>query len=129
LSEKDSGLDKLLAQAVDLNPAARAQLLYDSTLLEAAHREAGAQGDTSAPDADDSVDLHFVCFVKSANGHLWELDGRRKGPLDRGALDESEDVLSDKALELGVKAFLKREEKESGGDLRFSCVALAPTLE
>ena len=63
------------------------------------------------------------------NGHLWELDGGRKGPLDRGMLDDSEDVLSEKALELGVKAFLKREEKGSNGDLRFSCVALAPTLE
>jgi ubiquitin carboxyl-terminal hydrolase L3 len=40
-------------------------------------------------------------------------------------LDEGEDVLSEKALDLGVRAFLKREEEAGGGDLRFSLITLA----
>lgn len=83
------------------------------------------QGATAAPDASADVDLHFVAFVKSAQNHLWELDGRRKGPLNRGTLDEADDVLSEKALEMGVKRFLKG----AGEDLRFSLLALAPTLD
>lgn len=90
------------------------------------------QGDTAPPLATDNVEHHFVAFIKSAQGNLWELDGRRKGPLNRGRLDEGDDVLSAKALTLGVKRFLKQEEMEGsggGGDLRFSLLALAPTLD
>jgi len=78
------------------------------------------------------VDLHYVCFVKTddggqdGGGTLWELDGRRKGPLDRGRLGKDEDVLSEAALTLGPRKFL---EREGGQDLRFSCVALAASFE
>jgi hypothetical protein len=56
-------------------------LLYESQALESAHQSAASKGDTAAPSAETKVDLHYVCFVKSTNNHLWELDGRRKGPL------------------------------------------------
>jgi ubiquitin carboxyl-terminal hydrolase L3 len=56
---------------------------------------------------------------------MWELDGRRKGPIARGQLDANEDVLSQKALLWGPLKFLERE----GADMRFSCVALAGSLE
>lgn len=80
-----------------------------------------------APPADEKVDLHYLCFVKAADGHLYELDGSRKGPLDRGPLGPDEDVLSETALALSVRPIMKREE-ESGGDLRFSMVALGPSF-
>jgi ubiquitin carboxyl-terminal hydrolase L3 len=127
--QQDSDLAKLLADAIPLKPAERADLLYDSQALESAHASAATTGDTAAPDADDKVDLHFVCFVKTDDNHLWELDGRRKGPLDRGELPAGEDVLGDNALELGVRAFLRRESAAGGGDLRFSLIVLAPSLE
>lgn len=124
--EGGSDLEELLKKAVQLSPLQRAELLEETPALEKAHAAAAQTGDTAAPQAEDSVDLHFVCFVKSeADGHLYELDGRRKGPLDRGQLGEDEDVLSPKALELGVRAFLGREEKAGGGELRFSLIALA----
>ena len=44
-------------------------------------------------------------------------------------LDADEDVLSEKALSLGVKRFLTREEEAGGGELRFSLVALGPSLD
>ncbi len=93
--------------------------------LAKAHHATASQGDTKAPDAQDDVDLHYVCFVKSQDGTLWELDGRRKGPLARGKLDKNEDVLSQKALLWGPLKFLGRE----GNDMRFSCVALAGSLD
>ncbi|KAH7130496.1 hypothetical protein B0J11DRAFT_429087 [Dendryphion nanum] len=127
--EPDSDLSKLLSEAIPLKPVERANLLYESNALESAHQDAATGGDTSAPSADDRVDLHFVCFIKSKENHLWELDGRRKGPLLRGDLAADEDVLSDKALDLGVRSFLKRETEAGGGDLRFSLIVLAPALD
>jgi ubiquitin carboxyl-terminal hydrolase L3 len=128
-ADPHSNLAKLLTDAIPLKPIERADLLYESEALESAHQAAAAGGDTSAPAADDNVDLHYVCFVKSQNNHLWELDGRRKGPLNRGELSPDEDVLSEKALDFGVRSFLQREAAVGGGDLRFSLITLAESLD
>ncbi|KAF4551500.1 Ubiquitin carboxyl-terminal hydrolase-like protein 17 [Elsinoe fawcettii] len=124
-----SDLDTLLEQAVPLKPRERADLLYESQALEKAHQGAAETGDSKAPEAGEDVDLHYVCFVKSDKGNLWEMDGRRKGPIKRGELGEAEDVLSERALDLGVRSFLKREEEAGGGDLRFSLIALAQSFD
>ena len=129
VSEPQSDLENLLEQATPLKPIQRADLLYESRALESAHASAASKGDTAAPEADTNVDLHYVCFVKSSKKNLWELDGRRIGPLNRGKLDDDDDVLSEKALALGVKSFLKREEEAGGGDLRFSLVALSESFD
>ncbi|KAH6631764.1 hypothetical protein F5144DRAFT_572107 [Chaetomium tenue] len=123
--QEGSVLGRLLGEAVGLGPAERARLLERDEELAKAHRGVAEKGDTTAPDARDDVDLHYVCFVKGADGGLWEMDGRRKGPLRRGDLEEAEDVLSEKALALGPLKFLERE----AADLRFSCVALAGSLD
>ncbi|KAI0541579.1 putative ubiquitin carboxyl-terminal hydrolase [Xylaria digitata] len=123
--ESDTPLSNLLAQSIPLAPAERSALLEKTPALASAHHEAASQGQTAAPDAQDDVDLHYVCFVKTDDGTLWELDGRRKGPIARGKLDADEDVLSDKALLWGPLKFLER----GGGDMRFSCVALAGSVD
>ena len=137
--EPDSTLDKLIKEATPLGPAERSALLERTPDLAAAHQEAaaGTHNATAAPDAQDDVDLHYVCFVRTDDGTLWELDGRRKGPIARGKLDvgsggggdkggaAGEDVLSERALLWGPLKFLERE----GADLRFSCVALAGALD
>lgn len=124
-----SDLDGLLREAEPLKPLERADLLYESRALESAHADAARLGDTQAPEAEDSVDLHFVAFVKGGDGRLWELDGRRKGPLERGMLGGDEDALSEKALDLGARRFLKVEAAGGNPDLRFSLVSLGPTLD
>ncbi|EPE04819.1 ubiquitin carboxyl-terminal hydrolase [Ophiostoma piceae UAMH 11346] len=123
--EDGSPLDTLLKRAVDLGPEDRAKLLETDTALAQAHLAAAERGDTAAPEAGDDIDLHYVCFVKTDDGTLWELDGRRKGPISRGQLGADDDVLSEKALQWGPLAFLNRES----ADLRFSCVALGPSLD
>ena len=121
-----SDLANLLKEAVPLQPEDRAVLLEETDSLEKAHQAAAVTGDTKAPDAQADVDLHYVAFVKSEkNGHLFELDGRRKGPLDRGELEADEDVLSENALDKGVRAFMERE----AGDPRFSLIALAQAFD
>ena len=112
-----------------MNPKERANLLYESETLESAHQSAANEGASSTPSASDSVDLHFVCFVKSKKNNLWELDGRRKGPIDRGAIGPEDDVLSPNALDLGVRNFLNREQTTESSDLRFSLIVLSPALD
>jgi ubiquitin carboxyl-terminal hydrolase L3 len=124
-----SALEQMLKEAVPLDPIKRADLLYQSQSLEAAHSTAAATGDSKAPDADANVDLHFVAFVKDKNNNVWELDGRRKGPLNRGTLGADEDVLSEQGQKLGVQAFLQREEEAGGGELRFSVIMLGPSMD
>lgn len=128
--QDDTPLARLIAESVPLKPAQRSALLERTPELASAHAEAASQGATAAPDAQDDVDLHYVCFVKTEDGGdkggtLWELDGNRKGPIKRGTLGPNEDVLSEKALLWGPLKFLERE----GGDMRFSCVALAGSLD
>ncbi|KAI1482015.1 ubiquitin carboxyl-terminal hydrolase [Daldinia eschscholtzii] len=123
--EPNTPLDRLIQSSIPLPPPDRSALLERTPELAAAHHEAATRGATAAPDAQDDVDLHYVCFVKTQDGTLWELDGRRKGPIARGKLAENEDVLSEKALLWGPLQFLER----GGGDMRFSCVALAGSLE
>lgn len=122
-------LANLINSALPLEPTPRAQLLETSPNIAQAHASAAAGGDTAAPSAEASIDLHFVAFVKSAENNLWELDGRRKGPLNRGNLGAEDDALSERAMDLGVRRFLSREQEGELGELRFSLMALAPSMD
>lgn len=121
-------LEKLRADAIPLTMADRAQMLYDSQEFEDAHQSVATLGDTEAPALrqDYKLGQHFVAFVKADDGHLWELEGSRKGPLDRGLLGDDEDLLSPRALDLGLRRVMNIETAGGGSDLRFSCIALAP---
>ncbi|KAF2726958.1 cysteine proteinase [Polyplosphaeria fusca] len=124
-----SALDQIRKEALPKKAMLeRAKVLEDSDAFEQAHKEAATMGDTAPPgNSEYAQGQHFVAFVKGVDGHLWELEGGRKGPLDRGALKEDEDCLSAAAVELGLGR-LMRIESEKGGDLRFSAIALGPTL-
>ncbi|KAF1947506.1 cysteine proteinase [Clathrospora elynae] len=125
-----SVLEKIRDDALPKAIWERAKVLEDSNAFEKAHADAAKLGDTASPTpfSDEHTGQHFVAFVKAKDGHLWELEGARKGPLDRGALKDDEDVLSPAALERGIGR-LMTIESEKGGDLRFSAIALAPSLD
>jgi ubiquitin carboxyl-terminal hydrolase L3 len=121
-----STLERLRAAAIPLARDERAQMLHDSAEFEEAHRSVSGLGDTAEPAVGSREHSgHFVAYVK-ANGHLWELEGSRDGPLDRGGLADDEDVLSPKALDLGLKRIIKLVSDSGVQNLRFSCIALAP---
>lgn len=119
-----SELASFLEKAVPLGMDDRAKLLSETELMYEASEEVALKGDTKPLDPGVSTGNHFVALVKARDGHLWELEGSRKGPLERGFLSESEDVLSERALELGIKNLIDIQ-RESGSDLIFSCIALA----
>lgn len=119
----DSHLARLLASCAPLKPLDRAAVLENDEQLESVYMAAALQGDSEVPaNPEDAVDFHYVCFVKSQkNGHLYELDGDRKGPIDRGPLDPGDDVLSEKALAV-IREFIRHVARSVG----FSLLALAP---
>ena len=124
-----SELDKLLKATVDLKTKERSEVLYNSEAFEAAHGTVAKMGDSTVPDPENWEDDHaFLAFVRGNDGHLWEMDGSRKGPLDRGALGEEEDALSSAFLARSVRPLLDRENGE-GGDIEFSVTVLAPALD
>ncbi|KAK4043678.1 ubiquitin carboxyl-terminal hydrolase isozyme L3 [Parachaetomium inaequale] len=123
-----STLERLRNAAIPLARDERAQLLHDSEEFEEAHQSVAGLGDTSQPAIGSSEHAeagHFMAYVK-ANGRLWELEGCREGPLDRGELAGDEDVLSPRALELGLKRIINLGMADGKPDLRFSCIVLAP---
>jgi ubiquitin carboxyl-terminal hydrolase L3 len=119
-----SELAAIRRQAIPLDMNKRAELLYNSEPFEAAHKSVEQAGDSEADLTGEREGGHFVSFVKS-DGKLWELEGSRKGPLERGSLADDEDVLSLRALDMGIKRIIKLNANEGGQNLQFSCIALA----
>lgn len=91
---KDSPLDSLLQKARPLAPRERADLLTKSKELESVHAQTASAGQSAAPQDLDDVLLHFVCFIRDQDGNLVELDGGRKGPLNRGKVSSQDQLLS-----------------------------------
>lgn len=116
-------LDRFLAETAEMTPEAIGAYLEEgrgcSEALHGLHGEAAQGGETTAPGVDDEINLHFVAFVEKG-GLLWELDGRRAGPVQRGPVED------------GVMESVARVVKEvyiegGGGDIHFNLIALAGT--
>lgn len=86
------------------------------------------------PDINQDVDLHFTCFVQAPSPpareeqveageggrRLIELDGRRRGPVDRGVCN---DLLADAAK------YIRENFVKDATSVNFSMLALAPPAE
>jgi ubiquitin carboxyl-terminal hydrolase L3 len=109
-------------RAAALNPELttleRAKLLEDSDELERAHAAAAVRGQTEAPSLEeaDRDGNHFIAFLES-DGRLWELEGNRPGPIDRGPVGEA-------GLGAQVLKYVKLAEESGEGGGLFSCLAL-----
>ena len=120
----DSDLAVIRSLAIPLDMTKRAEMLYNSEPFELAHKSVEQVGDSYSNPTIERDGGHFVSFVKSG-GKLWELEGSRKGPLERGSLADDEDVLSPRALDMGINRIIKLNADEEEGSLGFSCIALA----
>lgn len=120
----DSELAAIRSLAIPLDMTKRAEMLYNSEPFELAHKSVEQAGDSAADLTGECEGGHFVSFVKSG-GKLWELEGSRMGPLERGSLADDEDVLSPRALDMGIKRIIRLNAEGGGEDLLFSCIALA----
>lgn len=123
-SAKGSPLDNLLEAAIPLPPHERTLALESSSEIEVAHAAAGAQGSTSAPDATEEVEHHYICFVRSPKDkYIYEMNGTAKGPIKTDIVQEEEDLLSEDGIKL-VQDHIKLAG--GGGNVGFSLLALVP---
>ncbi|KAJ7443949.1 ubiquitin C-terminal hydrolase L3 [Mycena galericulata] len=115
-----SVLGSFLPSCIELDPPKRAEALEASLGIAEAYRQAATRGSTPAPNAEDEVEFHYICFVKSPlNGHLYEMDGDRNGPIDvQGSLEEDSDILRG-GLKLAKLAI-------QDGNLNYQLMALVP---
>lgn len=105
-----------------LDPIAKAEILENDPKneLEAMHDKAtlNSSAQTSRGSKDDRLDNHFISLVH-VNGGLFELDGRKNGPIKHGGTNEMS-LLKD-ACKV-VEKFMARDP----GELRFTILALVP---
>jgi len=75
--------------------------------VKAAHSRAAAQGQTSAR---DRVNTHFAAFV-AKNGCVYELDGRKDGPINHGPY-ASPETFAVSALQVIQREFLEKDPEQ-----------------
>jgi len=98
----------------------REALLESSTDLETTYRKAALRGNITPPPAEEEVDLHYICFIKSLSGLVYEMDSDVNRPVKTDViLGEDQDLLESSALEC-VRRCIARSE----GDVHFSLLAL-----
>eukprot|EP01028_Stygiella_incarcerata_P011408 TRINITY_DN644_c0_g1_i1.p1 TRINITY_DN644_c0_g1~~TRINITY_DN644_c0_g1_i1.p1 ORF type:complete len:250 (-),score=83.01 TRINITY_DN644_c0_g1_i1:358-1107(-) len=119
LIRKGSFFSNFFSKTDDLSQSERAEVLEKSEELEAVHDEVANEGDTEAPDRDARVLLHFICFVEK-EGSLFELDGRKNGPICHGKT--SADRLLEDSCAV-IKTNFMDVDPES---IEFTMVALGP---
>ena len=106
---------------IPLDPAEKARRLEDDPVIETLHDEATSSADNATDrgrTADDEVLTHFIALV-CAGDRLYELDGRKPGPIDHGPTTRAGLLRDAMAV---VRKFMARDPTE----VRFTITALAP---
>jgi ubiquitin carboxyl-terminal hydrolase L3 len=94
----------------------RQNILETSSALDDAYIPIALQGQTAvAEDWAWEPPFHYICFV-TVQGRVWQLDGDRKGPVDKGEGRQLVDAM---------REFIKEQATESA----FSLMALVETKE
>ncbi|XP_024026891.1 ubiquitin carboxyl-terminal hydrolase 3 [Morus notabilis] len=109
-----SFLDKFFKTTANMDALQRAQFLENDTEIEVAHSVAVTAGDT---EASDNVNTHFICFT-CVDGTLYELDGRKTGPIPHGA--SSPDTLLN-----GAAKVIKGMIEKNPDSLNFNVIAIS----
>lgn len=82
-----SFLGHFLEKTSDMNPVQRGAHLENPPIgqpnIDSIHKIAALEGDSAVPSLEEEINLHFVALVQRG-GQLWELDGRRSGPVSHG---------------------------------------------
>ncbi|KAM3396991.1 ubiquitin carboxyl-terminal hydrolase 3 isoform X1 [Capsicum galapagoense] len=112
--DEGSFLDKFFKSTAHMDPMERASFLQTDREMEVAHSVAATAGDTEAP---VNVDTHFICFT-FVDGQLYELDGRKSGPISHGASTPSS-LLQDAA-----KVIQKMMQKNPDS-MNFNAIAIS----
>jgi ubiquitin carboxyl-terminal hydrolase L3 len=113
-----SWLHDYMARAAGASPDERAALLAADDTIDA-EQAVAVEGGQSA--VVDNTWQHFVTFVQKG-GILWELDGRKGGPINHGP-SSAETLLPDAIR--AMRTFMARDPEE----VRFTMLALCPPAD
>mmetsp|Transcript_54582 Transcript_54582/g.119677 ORF Transcript_54582/g.119677 Transcript_54582/m.119677 type:complete len:222 (+) Transcript_54582:74-739(+) len=102
---------KFFEETKALSPEERAKALEGDQEIAGAHAAAEAAGETAS---QETVETHFICLVPK-DGNLYELDGRKRFPINHGPCT---DVLKDSSRV--CQEFISRDANE----VRFWMAAL-----
>ena len=103
-----------------MDPVQKAERLEQDDAIEEMH-DAATRSETNATDrgnVNDEVLTHFVALV-CVEDRLYELDGRKAGPIDHGPTTQA--TLLKDAIKV-VQTFMARDPNE----MRFTMTAMAP---
>ncbi|XVF52554.1 hypothetical protein PTKIN_Ptkin05aG0027900 [Pterospermum kingtungense] len=112
--QEGSFLDKFFKSTANMDPMERAVFLENDREIEVAHSIAVTAGET---EASDNADTHFICFT-CVDGELYELDGRKSGPISHGTSSPTT-LLQDAAK------VIKGMIEKNPGSLNFNVIALS----
>ncbi|RCK56560.1 Ubiquitin carboxyl-terminal hydrolase YUH1 [Candida viswanathii] len=87
----------------------------------------GERGQTEAPAASESVDLHFITFIKGKDNHLYELDGRRNGPIDLGESVDESNIIKDPLLTEKIQFYIDNADEANRNN--FAIMAIGPSTD
>eukprot|EP00816_Leptocylindrus_hargravesii_P012989 CAMPEP_0196803430 /NCGR_PEP_ID=MMETSP1362-20130617/2841_1 /TAXON_ID=163516 /ORGANISM="Leptocylindrus danicus, Strain CCMP1856" /LENGTH=253 /DNA_ID=CAMNT_0042175019 /DNA_START=46 /DNA_END=807 /DNA_ORIENTATION=+ len=121
LIQPESWISTFLHRATcDTDPLVKAEILESDDVIETLHDDATQNNNnaTGRGEIDDEVLTHFIAFT-NVDGMLYELDGRKDGPICHGETKQ-EQLLEDSCRV--IKLFMERDPEE----LRFTILALAP---
>lgn len=90
-----SYIKRFLDESKSLSPEQIGKKLEESEEACEAHQSSAQKGQTTAPDISADVNFHFIALVERG-GQLYELDGRKLGPISHGATTK-ESFLNDAA--------------------------------
>ena len=122
LIQRESWLNNFLYRRATWNtdPIVKAEMLESDDAIETLHDDA-TQDEANATgrgEIEDRLLTHFIAF-SNVDGMLYELDGRKNGPICHGETKQ-EQLLEDSCRV--IKRFMERDPEE----LRFTILALAP---
>lgn len=124
LFRPDSWLQEFHTACLGQDPLQKATILERDDTIATLHEAATSseQNQTARGDLDEDVITHFVALVCSNNGILYELDGRKAGPVPHGPTSPAT-LLQDACAV--IRKFMARDRDE----IRFTILALAPKRE
>ena len=113
--------EEFVKKTKDMTPDERAKAIEEDDTLEVEHQEIAVDQAASSNAHIEDVDLHFIAFVE-VDGHLYELDGRQKHPINHGPTSEAT-LLEDAVTKIKAE-FMDKNPNE----IRFNMVALATPM-
>ncbi len=122
--QPNSWLQDFYKMTANCSPIEKAEILESNDEIEKHHDESTsntALNQTSRGNIDDKVLTHFISIM-NVNNTIYELDGRKVGPIHHGPTTEETFLFDGMKV---VKKFMDRDPNE----MRFTMLALVPTQE